>query len=501
MAMEVQFRNEGLSCLREVIWEVKNEEQTQEVKLPDTMPDIGKVLGSWGQVLLRGKEWRGNGMSVTGGVMGWVLYLPEGETEPRTVETWIPFQLRWDFPQTDRDGAILADVLLKTMDARSVSARKLMVRAVVSVAGCAMEPMVAELFAPDSIPEDVYLLRRTYPMLIPRESGEKTFNVDEEMQLPGNCQNPRRLLRYSMNPEITDHKIMADKVVFRGTAHVRILCKCDDGEVKSCDFELPFSQYADLEREYDPNAAAKILPAVTNLDMELQENGMLRIKAGLVGQYVIYDHKPIELVEDAYSPRRPVKLRTMQLQLPSVLEQKQENLQVEQVLEGTAGQLVDVFSVMEHPRQDRRGENVDLELPGAFHALFYDAEGNLASGNMRWTEERRMDMPQKAQLAATCRMSGLPQGDIGMDGIRMLQDMTLDTTVTTDAGVTMVTGLELGEVTPAPPDRPSLILRRAGDESLWDMAKHYGSTEDAIRKANGLVDEPVIGQILIIPVE
>lgn len=498
--MELQFRNDGLSCLREVTWEVKNEEQTQEVKLPDTMPDIGKVLGAWGQVLLRSKEWRGNGMSVSGGVMAWVLYLPEGEAEPRSVDTWIPFQLRWDFPQTERDGAILAEMLLKSIDARSVSARKLMVRAVVSAAGCAMEPVVAEIFAPDSIPEDVYLLKRIYPMQIPRESGEKTFNMDEELPLPAHCQNARRLLRYCMNPEITDQKIMADKVVFRGTAHIRVLCKCDDGTVKSGDLELPFSQYADLEQEYDPSATTRILPAVTNLDMEIQENGQLRIKAGLVGQYVIYEKKPVEVVEDAYSPHRPVKLHTMQLQLPSVLEQKQEDIQLEQLLEGASGELVDVFSVAEQPLRDRRGEEMDLTLPGGFQAIYYDAEGNLAGGYVHWTQAHKMDVPRDVKLTATCHMTGLPQGDSGMDGIRIRSNMRLDTTATTENGVEMVTGLELGEMVPPASDRPSLILRRVGEETLWDMAKLYGSTEDAIRKANGLTEDPVPGQILIIPV-
>lgn len=498
--MELQFRNDGLSCLREVICEVKNEEQTQEIKLPDTMPDIGKVLGSWGQVLLRGKEWRGSGMSVSGGVMAWVLYLPEGEAEPRSVEAWIPFQIRWDLPQTERDGAILCDALLKSIDARSVSARKLMVRAVVSVSGCALEPMAAEVFTPDAVPEDVYLLRRTYPMQIPRESGEKAFHLDEELPLPAGCQNPRRLLRYSMNPVITDQKIMADKVVFRGMAHIRALCKCDDESLRSCDLEIPFSQYGDLEREYDPNTQAQIIPAITNLDMELQENGMLRIKAGLVGQYVICEQRQIEVVQDAYSPNHPVKLHTATLQIPSVLERKQEMIQTEQVLEGTAGELLDVFCVAEQPRLERRGEGVDLELPGAFQALYYDAEGNLTGGSVRWTEERRISMPQEARLTATCRMVGLPQGDSGMDGIRLRSNMLLDTGVTGNAGVEMVTGLEMGEAAPPAPDRPSLILRRVGEESLWDMAKLYGSTEDAIRKANDLTDEPVPGQILIIPV-
>ena len=498
--MEISFRNDGLSCLRQAAWEVKTEEQTQEVKLPDTMPDVGKVLGAWGQVLIRGKEWRGSGMSVSGGVMAWVLYLPEGETEPRSVDTRIPFQIRWDFPQTQRDGAILAEALLKNIDARSVSARKLMVRSVVSIAGCAMEPTTVEVFAPDSIPEDVYLLRSTYPMQIPTEYGEKAFNMDEELPLPGSCQSARRLLHYNMHPEITDQKIMADKVVFRGTAHIHTLCKCEDGMVKSCHLELPFSQYGDLEREYDPNATVRIVPAVTNLDMELQENGMLRIKAGLVGQYVIYDHKPVEVVEDAYSPRRSVKLQTIPLQVPSVLEQKQESIQINQLLEGVSGEVVDISFVADQPRLDRRGEGMDMELQGAFQALYYDEEGNLTGGNVRWGEERRLDMPRDVKLAATCRMVGMPQGDPGMEGIRLRMDMSLDTTATEESGVNMVAGLELGEITTPATDRPSLILRRVGEESLWDMAKLYGSTEDAIRKANGLTDEPVPGQILIIPV-
>ena len=498
--MELKFRNDGLSCLREAAWEVKNEEQTQEIKLSDAMPDVGKVLGAWGQVLIRGKEWRGSGMSVSGGVMAWVMYLPEGETEPRTVDTWIPFHIRWDFPQTDRDGAILGEALLKSIDARSVSARKLMVRAVVSVAGCALEPVVADVYVPESVPEDVYLRKCTYPMLIPRESGEKAFQLDEELTLPGDCQNARRLLTYQMNPQIADQKIMADKVVFRGTAHICGLLKFDDGRVKSCDLEIPFSQYADLEREYDPNAQVRILPAVTNLDMELQEKGMLRIKAGLVGQYVIYDQKPIEVVADAYSTSRPVKLQTAQLQIPSVLEQKQETFSAEQLLEDSAGELADVVFTAEQPRPDRNGENADMELQGAFQTLYYDAEGNLKSGSVRWGEERRMAVPQDVKLTATCSMVGFPRGDTGMDGIRLRMDMCLDTTATANSGIEMVTGLELGEVAPPAEDRPSLILRRVEDESLWDMAKRFGSTEDAIRKANGLTDEPIPGQVLIIPV-
>ena len=111
-----------------------------------------------------------------------------------------------------------------------------------------------------------------------------------------------------------------------------------------------------------------------------------------------------------------------------------------------------------------------------------------------------MDMPREVKLSATCYMMDLPQGEKGVESVRMRQNMRLDTVATTDAGMDVVIGLEVSEVTVPSADRPSLILRRIGEESLWDMAKYYSSTETAIREANGLTDEPVPGQILIIPV-
>ena len=64
----------------------------------------------------------------------------------------------------------------------------------------------------------------------------------------------------------------------------------------------------------------------------------------------------------------------------------------------------------------------------------------------------------------------------------------------------MVTGLTLGEVQEPDPGRPSLILYRAGKTRLWDIAKQNGSTVEAIRKANGIAEEPEPGRMLLIPV-
>ena len=121
--MEIKFGKNTCPYLRRAVCQIQNQEQTQEVRLSETMPDIGRVLGSWGQVLIRGKEWRTGSMSVSGGVMAWVLYAPEDGSAPQSVETWIPFQFAWELPETQRDGYVLTMPVIRGMDARSTSAR------------------------------------------------------------------------------------------------------------------------------------------------------------------------------------------------------------------------------------------------------------------------------------------------------------------------------------------------------------------------------------------
>jgi hypothetical protein len=92
-------------------------------------------------------------------------------------------------------------------------------------------------------------------------------------------------------------------------------------------------------------------------------------------------------------------------------------------------------------------------------------------------------------------VSSVTVGQIGLHSELQAEAMTVS-----QQGMNMVTGLELGEMEIPDPARPSLILRRAGEDSLWEIAKGSGSTVSAIRKANGLKDEPLDDRLLLIPV-
>lgn len=498
--MELTFHKTTCACLQKAVCQVQNQEQTQEVRLADAMPDIGRVLGSWGQVLIRGKEWRSNGMSVSGGVMAWVLYVPEDGTEPRSIETWIPFQMKWDMPETQRDGTICVTPLLKAVDARSISARKIMVRANVSILGEAMVPAEPEISLPEQVPEDVQLLKQSYPVELPKEAGEKIFQMDEELTLPGTYPQISRILRMELNPQILEQKVMAGRLVFRGKAALYLLFSGPDGTIHSWETEVPFSQYTDLDHDHSPNATAWVMPMLTGLELNPDEQNRLQLKAGMAVQYVIYDRQMIEIVEDAYSPVRQVNLKTQELKLPIRLDTRQELLKAENSCHGEGQKILDVCWMPEHAAQQHSGDMTVFTVPGQFQVLYYDANGSLQCGSVRCEQICRMPSDEHSALDAYVRFESRPQAVLGAQEIECSGAISLETVTFAEQGLCMVTELELGERKEPDPGRPSLILRHVGENRLWDIAKECGSTVSAICEVNQLQQEPESDRMLLIPV-
>lgn len=498
--MELQFDTVKIPCLRQVNSQIQSQEQTQELRLNDGLPDIGRVLGAWGQVIIRGKEWRGDDIGVSGGVMAWVLYAPEDGSQAQCVECWIPMSMKWDIPDTGVDGNILCHGLLRSVDARTLSSRKLMVRTTVGMLGQAYVPYESRYFVPQQVPEDIQLQRKNYPVCLAKEAGEKAFMIDEELTLPTSAPIMEKLVRYSLQPEVSDQKVLGDKVVFRGNCLLHILYRTAEGALSSWDFEIPFSQYSELHQEYGHEAQVQLIPLVTAMELEQGEEGRLRLKAGLSGQYMLYDTQEIPVVADAYSPDRTVTLTSETIDIPNVLERQSQRIRAEQTAPFGSSRVADAAFYPGSPRMQQRPGELAVELPGIFQTLYYDAEGMLQAAATHWQGDMAVPMEDSTQMDIWVSASGKPQAAAGEESTVLCGEVLMDTVLSQMAQMPMVTGLTVGELKEKDPGRPSLILRKAGQEGLWEIAKHCGSTVDAIAQANHLQGDPDPDKMLLIPV-
>lgn len=494
--MELQFNKEACPYLRTLVSRGQSQEQTQEIRIPEGMPDIGRVLDCWGQVLIRGKEWQGDAVTVSGGVQVWALYAPEDGTAPQGVDTWIPFQMKWELPDSQQDGSVWVDASLAGADARCIGARKLLMRCNISVFAEAVEPAQQEIYAPIQVPEDVQLRLNSYPMELPMEAGEKAFQIQELLTLPDSQPAVERILRISVVPQIAEQRVMTNKIIFRGTAQVSILYSDTEGELHAWKTQVPFSQFADLMGDFGANAQCWIKIVPTAMELDALEERELELKWGAAAQYMIYDRFLVEVVEDAYSTQREVQLQSRELTLPARLDSRTEILTIAQDLPENASKLLDGTWTGGHPQCVQNGDALSVTVPGQFQILYSDGDGQYLGSTLR----QGMEKDIACDPATKTRVLVWASDPLQMGPGTVNQEVCMETESFCRGSIPMVTALQLGELRQPDPMRPSLILRRTNGEKLWDLAKNCGSTVEAIRKANGLEEEPQDDQMLLIPV-
>ena len=495
--MELQFKSTKCPYLASAICEVASTEVTQEVRLSDGMPDIGRVLASWGQILIRSKEWMQDQVTVSGGLMVWVLYAPDDGTEPRSTDIWIPFQLKWHLHDAPSDGVLRLNPVLRFVDSRGVSARKIMVRAGVAARLEACYATEAAVYEPDELPEDIQTLCNTYPLRLPVEMGEKTFLLDEDLTASADI---ARILSYTITPILQEKRVAGDKIVMRGTAVLQLVYRCPEGRIRTTEIEIPISQYAQLESSYDSDAAADVLVAVTSLELDQNDGNQLCLKCGMVAQYMISNRILITIAEDAYSPRRKTGLKQEMLQLPAILEQRAETVPVQYQFPGICGEIVDVRAWPDFPGISRSDTCAALALPAVFQLLYYAEDGSLQCASGRWQGNLQLDADAECEIDAFMPQCLNVQAMAGLTDIGLMGKYQMQIDTTSNHGITMITALEMGELEEADPTRPSLILCRTEGESLWAVAKRCGSTVADIQRANDLQEVPKGNQMLLIPV-
>ena len=486
--------------MRQVLAKAQTQEQTQELKLPDGYPDIGSVIGCWGQAVLRGKEWRRTAISANGGVMAWVMYMPEDGSQPRVLDAWMPFQTRWELPEGVDDGMMCVMPLLSELEGRNVSDRKIILRAGLDILSQAMEAATVNVTAATDVPEDVQLQTKNYPVVLPLETGERQVQLDETLTWPADKPPMERIVSYELIPSVTEQKVLANRLVFRGTAQFRIRYLDGNGDLQQWTYEIPFSDYTELGQDFDTSASAWIVPVLTALEVDVMENGQLQIRGSVAAQYTIFDRMILPITQDAYSPYRDVQVQTEQLQLPVLLDRSEVELPVSAALHADVQQVVDTSARYRHPCLTAGEQGLNVTMTGTNQILYRNSQGELTSDCVRY--EQQIPFGSSEDNSVTLWVNPMPESMNvqGVDELTVKTDHTVTAFSHCGGAIPMVTGLEIGERKEADPNRPSLILKRAGEEDLWTMAKKYGSTVDAIRAANQLTDDPQEGMMLLVPV-
>lgn len=500
--MELAFQKRELEYLNRILCETVVQEQTAEMIVPDSLPDVDRVVDAFATALVRSEECGAGAASMGGTIQAGVLFVTE-DGEVQRLETQIPFTARREFDAKLDEGTLQCGCAVSAVDARMLNSRKILIRVGIC---CTMSVYTRQTQALYDLPEpssSLQLRRTELPLRLPLALGEKSFTLNEEVELPGSKPAIERLLKCVYRLETVEQKLVGSKAVFKGSLLVHALYECAEGKLHNFEGVVPFSQYADMGQELDEQELRTVL-VLTSIETEPDgqlDCRRLLLSANVLAQCTAYGEKTIALIEDAFCTDAELAPQWGEWTLSALLDRQSFRETATAQNETPAEAVVDAWLYAEEAAKRREGEKMLLELPFSCNVLFLDGEGKLQGRSMRTSVSLSTELSEKA----ACRVSAAGNGEIfgaaSASGMELRCPVTIEVESSAEQRLRFVCG---GEITPLekPQERqPAVILRRTeAEQDVWEIAKSYRTATQALMDANGL-QSPLVpaDTLLLIP--
>lgn len=458
-------------------------EVSEEIVVPDALPDVGKVIDAQGVLFVRAKEAGEGAVTVSATVSTSVLYVPEDGGAVQSVDVELPCELRIDAPGVDSDSRVRADVRLLTAEARAVNSRKLAVRAEVAASvQCYRRESVSVVSGAEG--EGAHVLMDSAEIMTVSDVREKTFVVTDEYAVPAGLGSGVKLIARRIDAAAEDVKYVSGKIILRGRSVSELVFSDDTGNVRAARMQSEFSQIVEVDCSApDAAAGASILLTGAYFDLPEYGEGAGRLQAELhfAMQCVCRERRTVPYMADIYANR--ACLVPSFIETPAIREAKP--ISMRQTVAGrvepeAAGEPVIVNASV---------GAVSLEDGTVKTSVLVRMASRSPDGN--WTPSRcRMNVeftPAEPQTDMTLSEISVYAADVYATGSDVRAVLQMDAVMMREGVVQSVSEVaEDADAFASQAQRPSVTLVRAkSGASLWELAKRCGSSVEAIEAANG----------------
>ena len=477
------------------------QEETLESIVPDACPDISRIVSAVGKAFLKEKEMGDGSLRLSGTARVTVLYIPEGEGLPRSLEVAIPFQCVRDDPQFHAGCPVLATVQAAFADARTINPRKILVRVNLAVWTAAYRQERRELSCDISCGEDAGMekLLTARKCSVISDVVEKGFTFSDVLRPPASKPEIEELLLFRAELGSMDAKFIGKKLVLKGDIQLIVLYRGGEG-LTPVRFELPYSQILDLGAVPD-EAEPEVSVTLKNVECRARD-GELEVAVEALAQAALWVRQTVTVVSDAYCLRQSVDVERARSQLCTMAERSARRETARKLCESgiPARQVLDCAAAVTSVASAPVEGGMEFTAQAAATILYLSEDGVLCGVDMEIPVSCRTEVPEGCTCSCTCRPIGEASAVPVTGGLEVRFEAEFSWTALREEQVNCVTELKPGAVQ-EPEARPSVVIRRVEQgEALWDIAKACASTVEDICSANALTaGEAPEGALLLIP--
>lgn len=512
--MEITLKKENISFYETVLRKNAEAGIMTDSIVPDTKPDIARILKTTGRAKLMGKDTMGDKITVRGEAVYTVLYVPEGgEEQVECMEVRTPFKDVLALGEGAADAEIFADAEIGETEVMLLNSRKISLKGKIYISLEAARRKEAALSVGAEGNTPLQMRTRTAHIAAPAGRGAYTVTAADTLEVPGENPPVREILHTEAYLGDEDVKIITGKIIVKGTVRLVSLYLSPVPSCPLClmEHEIPFTEILDMPGA-EEGMDAMLDYEITDIYWETDDDGdgarnlgaevTMEVRAKTVWE------KEAELLDDLFCPGFETEVKYESIITENPIDNIHEEVSARKILSlppdfPPISEVSALFAKPEVTSVSVSGGSIETEGYARVHLLYRAADADEAVISYEDKIPFSFSSPTKAdegaEIAVRTRQGGATYtlSDSASVDVRVL--MAFDICLSEKKEILSVSDISVKETDGE--KKPSVIIAftKKGD-SLWSLAKKYGVSMEKIATANNIDDGEIKdGMRLLVP--
>lgn len=500
--------NKNSLCINEIIGQkTENIIIEGDAIIPDIKPDILNAINTEGTICIYKKEVLDGKLKIEGCVNTNIMYLADNEESGvRGFGTSIEFSKIIEMEKAKSGIDMECEIFLKNIECKVVNGRKISIKCIAEANIKLMVNKESEFIENIVNLDDIQKLNKKVYINSMLASGETRCFAKDTIVID-NIDNIAEIMKTNVKIINKETKTSYNKVLVKADLEVKIMYLTEDNRINCTKTRMPIMGFIDVQN-VNENNICDVKYSLKNIIIKPNnvEDHSIYVEAEIEVKCNVYEDKEIDLIEDIYSTS--VNLKTDYINIETI--QSQKNIESKCVIKQKQ-------NIQELKNQKIYDTDIVINIQKQSNIngkICYDGEIEInfiySSNRTGGIETKKIVVPFEHSI----EVEGLNSNTKVETSVEVknqdfiLQDDTVDVNLDITFYLRIYNNIEIKVINNVSIDQNSIkdtysliIYFVKPDDTLWKIAKKFGSTVDDIAKINDIVDVDNIniGDELFIP--
>ena len=478
-----------------------------DVIVPDAKPDVINIICTSGVACIYKKDIIDEKIKLEGKIDTYIMYMTDDNTErTRGINTSLDISEVINISNINNDMESKVNTKIKEIEAKVINERKISVKATVE--------LNIEIFSKEEISivnslentEEIKMLQEELTVNSLVGNGETKIYAKDNISID-NIDNLVEILKLDVGICNKDIKISYNKVLTKAEAEVKIVYLTEDNRINKTVSKIPIIGFVDIQDVNEGNSCDtnyEIRNIIVKPNTVEEHSIYVEIEIGVTT--IAYEEKIINIIQDIYSPSENIEFNKKTVRTIAGRREISETKQISERLridELNNRNIIDVDISPNIVRQNVMGNKIAYSGELELRFMLGGEELGIITKNETIEFEYSMDnITDGENLNISTEIEIMNQDIIIQEGGEVLANIQLLINTMLDKNININTIDEVQTNGEREEQDYSIIMYIVKkDDTLWNIAKTFGSTVDDIARVNGIEEENTIypGQKIFIP--